>query len=376
MTDSFSTLALTKKLLAFDTINPPGNERESARFVGELLQAAGFAVDYYEFDDRRTSLIAGKNVNTDRAPICFTGHLDTVPLGLGKWEADPFRGEQAGDKIFGRGASDMKSGVAAMITAALRLAGLQGGQAGILLVLTAGEENGCQGAGYLAGLGTALGRAGALVVGEPTGNYPILGHKGAFWLKAVTSGITAHGAMPEQGDNAIYKAARAITRLEEFDFKVRPHPILGGPTLNVGTVSGGINFNSVPDRSTFSIDIRTIPGQDLDGIQKDLQACLGEEVVLENLTAAPAVSTDPDNDWIQEVFGIMASYIGEQPVPRGVAYFTDASALSAAFGRPPTVILGPGEPQMAHKTDEYCYISKIEAATEAYFEIARRWCGL
>ena len=376
MADSYSTLELTRKLLAFNTINPPGNERESARFVGGLLQTAGFAVDYYEFDDRRTSLIAGKNVNTDRAPICFTGHLDTVPLGLGKWVADPFSGEQAGDKIFGRGSSDMKSGVAAMITAALRLAGLHGGQAGILLVLTAGEENGCQGAGYLAGLGTVLGRAGALVVGEPTGNYPVIGHKGAFWLEAVTSGITAHGAMPEQGDNAIYKAARAITRLEKFDFKVRPHPILGGPTLNVGTVSGGINFNSVPDRSTFSIDIRTIPGQDLDGIQKDLQACLGEEVVLENLTAAPAVSTDPDNDWIQEVFGIMASYIGEQPVPRGAAYFTDASALSAAFGRPPTVILGPGEPEMAHKADEYCYVSKIEAATEAYFEIARRWCGL
>ena len=72
----------------------------------------------------------------------------------------------------------------------------------------------------------------------------------------------------------------------------------------------------------------------------------------------------------------MASYIGEQPVPRGVAYFTDASALTVAFGRPPTVILGPGEPEMAHKTDEYCYVSKIEAAAEAYFEIARRWCGL
>ena len=376
MAQNLSVIELTKKLLAFNTVNPPGNERESARFVGELLQEGGFKVDYYEFDELRTSLVATKLFSAGKAPICFTGHLDTVPLGLGKWEVDPFGGLLEGDKIFGRGASDMKGGVAAMITAALSLADGRGGKAGISLVLTAGEEIRCRGAEYLASLGSALHQAGALVVGEPTANYPVLGHKGILWLEASTSGITAHGSMPEQGDNAIYKMARAITRLEKFDFKVSPHPVLGNPTLNVGTVSGGININSVPDRATIGIDIRTIPEQDFDDLQRELQTYLGEEVRLKNLQASPAVSTDPGDDWVRDVFQVMAAYIGQDPKPRGIPYYTDASALSAALGYPPTIIMGPGEPEMAHKTDEYCYVSKIEAAAEVYGEIARRWCEL
>ena len=270
----------------------------------------------------------------------------------------------------------MKGGVAAMVTAALELSNMSGGKAGIHLVLTAGEEIRCRGAEYLASLGSALHQAGALVVGEPTANYPVLGHKGVFWLEADTSGVTAHGSMPEQGDNAIYKMARAIARLEEFDFKVSPHPVLGKPTLNVGTVTGGININSVPDLATIGIDIRTVPEQDFDSLQRHLQIYLGEEVTLKCLQASPAVSTDPDDAWVQEVFQIMAAYIGESPQPRGIPYYTDASALSTALGHPPTIIMGPGESEMAHKTDEYCYVSKIEAAEEAYTEIAKRWCEL
>jgi succinyl-diaminopimelate desuccinylase len=376
MTNSLSAIDLTKKLLAFNTVNPPGNERESARFVGGVLQSAGFTVDYYEFDEMRTSVVATKYFSPGKAPICFTGHLDTVPLGLGKWEADPFGGMLEGDKIFGRGASDMKGGVAAMITAAVRLADVRGGKGGISLVLTAGEEIRCRGAEYLASLDAALHQAGALVVGEPTSNYPVLGHKGIFWLEADSTGVTAHGSMPEQGDNAIYKMARAITRLETFNFKASTHPVLGKPTLNVGTITGGININSVPDRATIGIDIRTVPEQDFDRLQRDLQTYLGEEVRLNFMQASPAVFTDPENDWVQEVFRIMVAYIGEDPQPRGIPYYTDAAALSAALGHPPTIIMGPGEPEMAHKTDEYCHVSKIEAAAEAYFEITRKWCGL
>jgi succinyl-diaminopimelate desuccinylase len=364
---------LTQKLLAFNTINPPGNESECAHFIGNLLQEGGFDVGYHEFAENRTSLIARKMFSNDKLPICFSGHMDTVPLGLADWTRDPFGAEQAGDKVYGRGSSDMKSGLAAMIIAALRLAAMSKGSGGIVLAMTAGEETGCEGAGYLAGLDIRS-NVGALIVGEPTANYPVLGHKGAFWLEAVTTGVSAHGSMPEQGVNAIYKAARAVSRLEAFDFNITAHPFLGSPTLNVGTISGGININSVPDRTTIGIDIRTLPAQSSGQILQDLQAHLGEDVALKNTIAAPAVSTDPQNVWVQEVFSLMENHIGEKPVPRGVTYFTDASALTAAFGNPPTIILGPGEADQAHKTDEYCHISKIEAVTEVYFEIARRWC--
>jgi succinyl-diaminopimelate desuccinylase len=376
MSPAYTPLKLTRKLLSFDTVNPPGNERDCARFLGDLLEAGGFSVSYHEFDEKRTNLVARKMFKNDRPPICFTGHLDTVPLGLADWSRDPFVGELEGDKLYGRGSSDMKSGVAAMVLAALAIAGRSGGSSGVSLVLTAGEENGCQGADYLAGLGGVLGEAGALVVGEPTANYPVLGHKGAFWLEGRTSGVTAHGSMPDQGVNAIYRAARAISKLESYDFGVAPHPVLGAPTLNVGTVSGGININSVPDRTVFGIDIRTVPPLTGDGIVKDLRAYLGKEVELTEMTNAAAVASDPDNEWVREVFDLAAAALGERPVPRGVTYFTDASALAAAFGGPPVVILGPGETGMAHKTDEYCRVANIETAVDLYTEMARRWCCL
>lgn len=371
---SFSPLELTRKLIGFNTINPPGNERECALFIGDILKNGGLEVSYHEFADRRTSLIARKIFDDQRPPLCFTGHLDTVPLGMAGWRKDPFQGELDGDRLFGRGASDMKGGVAAMVLAVLQTALLARGASGIVLVLTAGEENGCEGAGFLAAQEGVLGPAGALLVGEPTANYPMVGHKGAFWLDAEATGVTAHGSMPEQGVNAIYKAARAITRLEDFRFDDAPHPVLGAPTLNVGTITGGINVNSVPDRTEFTIDIRTVPPQNAVRVYRALQDHLGPEIGLKRRADAPAVASDPDDPWVRRVFEVMGRFIGEAPVPRGVTYFTDASALTEAFGHIPTVILGPGEPGMAHKTDEYCHLSKIEAATEAYGEIAGDWC--
>ena len=376
MSQLYSPLTLTRDLIGFNTVNPPGEERECALFIGRLLEDGGFEVEYHDFDESRTSLIARKIFDNDHPPLCLTGHLDTVPLGSTPWNMDPFGGEVDGDKIYGRGTSDMKGGLAAIVLAALKIGARSHGSSGIVIVLTAGEENGCQGAEFLAAQNEVLGQAGALLVGEPTANYPMIGHKGAFWLEAEATGVTAHGSMPEQGVNAIYKAARAILRLESFDFRTTPHPVLGAPTLNVGTIRGGINANSVPDSAVFSIDIRTVPPQNSEQIYSALREVLGKEIVLKNKITAPAVASDPEDRWIRDVFGIMAARIGERPIPRGVTYFTDASALTEAFGYVPTVILGPGEPSMAHKTDEYCLISNIEVAADAYTEIARHWCRL
>jgi succinyl-diaminopimelate desuccinylase len=365
---------LTRKLLSFNTINPPGNERDCAEYLGELLEPKGFKVSFYESYEKRTNLIAELDSHGEKAPIIFTGHMDTVPLGEAAWQVDPFGGEIVGDKIYGRGSSDMKGGLAAMVAAAMCLADESEINAGMTLVLTADEETGCKGAAYLAGLDNVLEKDGALVVAEPTSNIPFIGHKGALGIQAVTTGITAHGSMPQEGVNAIYKAADAVIKLRAYDFDVPSHPLLGSPTLNVGTISGGLNLNSVPDRAVVGIDIRTIPGQDNQKTFKDLQTYLGEDVELHLLLGAESVTTDPQNEWIQGVFNIMESLLKERPVPQGATYFTDASALTQALGNPPTIILGPGEQTMAHKTDEYCHVSKIEKATEAYIQIAMKWC--
>lgn len=374
MTDNVpDPVELTQTLVAFDTINPPGNERPCAKYLGSLLEGGGFSTSYHEFADTRTSLVARIGGSSDTKPLCFTGHIDVVPLGATPWSFDPFAGEIADGKLYGRGSTDMKSGVAAFVSAALQLADELIKGPGLVLVITAGEETGCEGAYHLAGLDKVLGNAGAIVVAEPTANQPLIGHKGALWLKARTTGITAHGSMPEQGDNAVYKAARAIGQLEDFDFNIARHEILGKPTLNVGSVHGGLNINSVPDLAEVGIDIRTVPDQDHATLQSQLSGYLGEDVELEPVVDVRSMLTDAADQWVQEVNEIMTQILDARPENQTGSAFTDASVLTPAYGGAPTIILGPGEPIMAHKTDEYCFTKKIDEAREAYIQIARHW---
>jgi len=375
MTDQRDVVELTRDLVRYDTINPPGNERACAEFLGGILKEAGFTVAYHEFADSRTSVVARLGGNGAKAPLCFTGHIDTVPLGTVPWKRDPLAADIADGKLHGRGSSDMKSGVAAFVAASVELAGQLADSPGVVLVITAGEETGCEGAEHLAGLGDALGTAGAIVVAEPTANYPFVGHKGALWMTATTRGVTAHGSMPEHGDNAVYKAARAITKLEDFDFNVARHEVLGKPTLNVGTVHGGINVNSVPDRAEIGIDIRTIPGQDHGALRASMESYLGDEVELSPRSDVDGVWTDPADPWVRDVFAVVGPLQEEPLEPRAATYFTDGPALNVAYGGPPTIILGPGEPAQAHQTDEFCYVERINQARNAYMGILRRWCG-
>jgi succinyl-diaminopimelate desuccinylase len=370
-----SPVELTRALLRFDTINPPGNERACAELLGGLLQAAGFAIEMVPFGEGRAQIIARLG-GDGKSPLGFTGHLDTVPLGARPWSRDPFAGEIADGRLYGRGSSDMKSGVAAFVCACIALADRLAATPGVLLVITAGEETGCSGADALAQTPDVLGTAGALVVAEPTGNQVMVGHKGALWLEAEATGVTAHGSMPEKGVNAVYKAARAVSALEQFDFNVARHAVLGAPTLNVGTIHGGLNINSVPDRAAIGIDIRTIPAQDHARIRDDLAQYLGADVTLRTLMDARSIWTDPEQAWIGQVFETVHDVAGTATNVATAPYFTDASALTPALGSPPTVILGPGELAQAHQTDEYCFVSRIDEAAEIYARLIRNWCQL
>jgi succinyl-diaminopimelate desuccinylase len=371
-----NAIELTRDLIRFNTINPPGNERDCAHHLARLLQDGGFAVAFHEFGPGRTSLVARLGGASGSAPHCFTGHIDVVPLGAAPWTHEPFTAELDGGRLWGRGSSDMKSGVAAFVVAALELAPKLRTTPGLVLVITAGEETSCEGARHLVSVRNALGAAGAIVVAEPTGNAPCVGHKGALWLEARTRGVTAHGSMPERGVNAIYKAARAVLKLEAFRFDAAPHPVLGGPTLNVGTITGGLNVNSVPDAARTGIDIRTIPEVKHAALRDRLAEYLGDDVSVTVVSDAEGVWTDPEHPWVQEIFAVAERIAGVAPGVRAAPYFTDASVLTPAYGGPPTVILGPGEAGLAHQTDEYCLTERIEQAVEMYVELARRWCGV
>lgn len=362
---------LTRQLIRFDTINPPGNERRCVEFLAEILRGGGFDVVLRELDVDRANLIATLPGTTRDAPLLFTGHVDVVPLGTRAWQRDPFAAECVDGRVYGRGSSDMKSGVAAFVCAALAVKNDRE-PPNIMLVITAGEETGCAGASSLVAQG-GLGRAAGIVVGEPTANAVCVGHKGALWLTATTTGITAHGSMPERGDNAIYKAARVIGRLESFVFEAGVHPVLGGPTLSVNIVHGGININSVPDRAEIGIDIRTVPSIDHGVLLNTLQQRVGAEVRIDPFLDLPGVWTSPDVEWVQRVVRIVSNATGETNVPGAATFFSDASVLTPAMGSPRTIILGPGEPGQAHQTDEWCTVTRISQAVDIYTRLMRDW---
>ncbi|MBT4038650.1 MAG: M20 family metallopeptidase [Rhodospirillales bacterium] len=369
-------IELTRHLVAMDTINPPGNEHQCCEYLAGLLDASGFVVQLLEFSTGRSNLVARLGGQDEDLPICLTGHVDTVPLGAEAWSCDPFGGEINENKIYGRGTTDMKGGVAAMVVAAIRLAQELPDTPGVVLVLTGGEETGCDGAKALCETPEILGRAGAVVVGEPTSNEALIGHKGALWLNAVSQGITAHGSTPELGVNAVYEACRAVAKIEDFGFNTPPHEIIGAPSINVGRIQGGINVNSVPDHAEFDIDIRTIPSQDHHEIRTHLEAYLGDKVTLAASVDVNGVISDASDPWIGEVFDVVEPILGSRPEISTAKYFTDASVLSPQYGNPPTIILGPGDASMAHKIDEYCEIDKLHQAVDIYEAIIKRWCRL
>src|SRR3981189_189656 len=167
-------ISLTRSLLRFDTVNPPGRERDCARHIGALLETWGFRVAYHEFEEARTSVIAHARGGDSKPPLCLTGHIDTVPLGARAWSRDPFTGETDGDRLYGRGSADMKAGVSAILLAARNLAKKLPGTPGIILVLTAAEEGGCVGSEHLART-QLLGKAGAMIGGGTHPNCPLRG---------------------------------------------------------------------------------------------------------------------------------------------------------------------------------------------------------
>ncbi len=378
-----NAIHLTRELLHFNTINPPGQERDCARHLGRLLEAAGFAVKYHEFAEARTSVIATIGGNQEKPPICFTGHIDIVPLGAAQWRRDPFAGETDGDQLFGRGSTDMKSGIAAFVVAAIQLAPHLQNSPGITLVLTASEEVGCEGAKFLAEQ-KLLDRAGAIVVAEPTANYPYIGHKGLIWVEIETRGKTAHASMPEQGENAILKMGKVIDALDGFDWQHQCgfdcHHVMGKPTMNIATVHGGLNTNSVPDSVKLTVDMRTVPGIDHVHLCHSIEHLIGNLGTLRKIVETPPLYSEPD-EWIASVYDMATPFIDARPTPKTIMFSTDGADLKRGYadsgnGAIPTVILGPGQPELAHQTDEWCSIHRLDQSVEMFTQIMREWNGV
>jgi succinyl-diaminopimelate desuccinylase len=184
-------------------------------------------------------------------------------------------------------------------------------------------------------------------------------------VRASTEGVAAHASTPQVGRNAIYPLARAMTALAELDFGVPPHPLLGAPTVSVGTIAGGTAVNVVPDHAEAAIDVRTVPRMTAEQVLELLAEAAGPDVALESYLELAPVATDPRHPF--------AMLCGAQAL--GLPYFTDAAVLTPAYGGVPTVIWGPGEPDQAHQTDEWADAAMIDQAADAFTDVVRHWYG-
>ena len=372
-------ISLLQQILRAKTVNPPGNELEAALILRDFFNAYGVDAEVDEFLPGRANLLARLPGNdASRGSLILCGHMDVVPVGGSAWDLEPFAAELRDGRIYGRGASDMKSGLvaAAVATANLKQSGLTRGD--ILFAATAGEEVDCCGARRLVERGI-LEDAEAAVIAEPTREDAILAHKGALWIEIATRGRTAHGSMPKEGVNAIEHMYRVLAWLfEEFEFAADPDPVLGEPTLNVSVINGGVKVNVVPDECRLQIDIRTVPAQDhgeildeivrsLESFRKTLHDFDGEVTILsERLpvnTSTEERLARVAEDLRKETYGAPSSRVA-------APYYTDASVLVEARPDLPVVVYGPGDDRLAHQPNEWVSIEAFDGSVAFYERLA------
>jgi succinyl-diaminopimelate desuccinylase len=363
---------LLVELVRQDTV--AAGEEVLARRCAGLLEDAGLPGTLLDFEPGRSQYVA--RAGSD-APLTFTGHLDTVPATPSDWSVDPWAACADGDRLVGRGTSDMKSGVAALVVAVADHVRRPHACRGVQVVLTSGEETGCEGAVQIPA--AALAAGGPLVVAEPTANRLVPAHKGAHWMRLTAKGRAAHGSAPELGDNAVVRLARAAVALHDFDGWPTQDGF-GRVTANVGLMRGGVQPNVVPDAAELLLDVRTVPAASGDAIRDLVRSLAGEGVEVADHLLLPRVDTAPDDGFVALVGEALAAAGLDGGPAEPARYFTDASALipllTRAGERPaPTVILGPGEPDQCHVADEWCSLAQVDRAVEVYAELLHRWCG-
>jgi len=370
-------LALLRDLVAIDsTTGSPGEadvlRRVAAEFDGSARAGAadgavraGIVPEArvelaHDPDGRPTALLVVPAALPPETPLLvFAAHADVVPATRASaWSSPPFVLTEVGDRLVGRGSSDMKSGLAAAVVAVRDL--LREG-AGVALAVTTGEEVGCLGAPALATL--LEGRTvGAVVIPESTAGEVVLGHRGALWLTVSTAGLAAHGSTPERGRNAVLDMVAVLGRLGGLP--LRDHPELGTESVNVGVVSGGSVPNIVPDQCSAQIDHRVV-STDVSAIL-DWWRAQPEVVDVAVDLDLGAVWTRRDHPWL--------AGLGAPVAERPAAYFTDGSVLVRSLPADvPVVVWGPGDPTAVHSVDESVPTAAVLDAVALFRAAGAAW---
>jgi acetylornithine deacetylase len=374
-------IELLETLVGIDSVNPslvPGGAGEGriAAALAQTLAAFGCAVEVTEVAPGRPNVVGVLAGRRPGRSLLLCGHVDTVGVaGM----AAPFSPVEKDGRLYGRGAVDMKGGVAAMVDAARVLAESGGLPAGRLIVGAVADEE------YTSLGAEALARsvqAEAAIVTEPTDLVVAVGHKGFSWVEVTTRGRAAHGSRPLEGKDAILRMGRVLGRLEALDRALQshpPHPLLGTASLHASLIEGGRELSTYPDRAVLSLERRTLPGEPVEVGPREVAALL-EDLVLEDqdfevesrfLFGRLAYET-PAGCPLPGLLEGALDRAGRLTRRGGVSFWTDAAVLGHAGI--PTVIFGPGGVGL-HAVEEYVKTDEVIACRDALVQVARAFCA-
>jgi acetylornithine deacetylase len=375
VTDILITLVSTESVNP-DLVSGGSGERQIASYVAAFLKDAGLHSELVEIAPGRFNVIGRLRGKETGKALLLNGHLDTVGVtGMD----DPFSARVENGRLFGRGAQDMKSGLAAILTAAEALArdGLPGGE--LIVAAVADEEYRSIGTSDVIARGI---RADAAVVTEPTGLEIAAAHKGFAWAAVETYGRAAHGSRPADGVDAIAHMGRVLRDIENLQQRLAAspgHPLLGPGSVHASIISGGQELSSYPARCRLDLERRLIPGEG----GPTLEAEIGD--ILARLSAADPrfKATYSPGYWASSletpsetpIVGVLArvarEVLGREPEIGAVSFWTDAALLSAAGI--PAVLLGPTGAGL-HSDMEYVELDSVFACAEILYHCTRQFC--
>lgn len=352
-------------------------EEDVARYTARRLAELGVEHELRELGPRRSNLVAKMGPKSGESSLMLAGHMDTV-LTVGYPEA--YSAEEKDGFVYGRGACDMKGALACYLEVAEVLREVESPLEGVLyLVGVADEEYKMRGAQEIGESGP---KVDGVIVGEPTGLAVCPASKGRVTTNIVTRGRAAHSSMPEAGVNAISHMGRVLGALEKYGsdlLEKSPHPLLGRPRVNPGTIEGGSQANIVPDECLLEVDRRTLPNESKEDVYSELEDLLakaGESVpdfqgeLMEPSLLVPANEVQSDKPLVEALMKSVEEVFGE---PREVQGFT-AGSDAAHYGSP-AVICGPGSIEQAHTTNEFVAVEDLVLATRLYLRTVLRMLG-
>jgi acetylornithine deacetylase len=363
---------LTSRLVAIDSVNPSlvaggAGEPEIAAFVAGWARSAGLEATVLERTSGRPSVLVRAVGSGGGRTLLLCGHLDTVGV---EGMTAPHEPRLSGDRLYGRGAYDMKAGLAAALLACREAAGL-GLRGDVVVAAVADEEH--------ASLGVAEAleavRADAAVVTEPTELEIAIAHKGFAWIEIEITGRAAHGSRPHLGVDAIVKAGPVLTAIGELDrsLAARTHPLLGRGSVHASVISGGAEMSSYPERCVVGLERRTLPSEDAAGVEAEIAALLDGcraadgELVAEQRTL---LVREPFEVAPSEEIVALVREVAGRPLG-GASYWADAAFIAAAGI--PTVMFGPGG-EGAHATTEWVSVGDTVTVAQTLVAVAERFC--